>query len=716
MIGPLDERTPPMTPQLALRVAIVGGLALVLFAVIFLRLWFLQVLSGSHYVAEAQSNVVQHIPVAAPRGEIVDSSGTALVESVAVPSIQIAPRSLPAPVTRDSGLVTLHGRPVPAVHVPATDYTLFDRLAKLIGMSTKPHPCKYTVYWTSGPVNYHVRLTEIACLVAKSVSQSSYANATIKTNVPTYIQDYLAERVTRFPGVLSDDTYIRKYTLGNAGAQLFGTYGQISATEVNTKPYKGITAGNLVGQSGLEAEYNWALQGVNGEQGVKIDSQGQFEGYAKETDPAEGDTLKLSLNAKVEQTGQRALAYSIAVNHGVGGAFVAMDPQNGQIYAMGSAPTYNPGNVSPSISKREWAYLRNPNNQTPLLNRAIQSPLPDGSTFKVVTATAALESGKWQLGDTFSDPPKFCMGTLCLQNSGGAHYSGVDLQDAIEVSDDEFFYNLGDKMDVATGNGGPLQRWASRFGLGHPTGVDLPGEAKGEIGSPKLQAALWNEEKQCETATGAYAYTDPVTGQISSKKLPGYVHSKKIPGGCAIASAPYWTVGDNVETGVGQFDDEVTPMQLAVVYSAIENGGTIVTPHVAQEVESPNGNVLQRFDPAPKRKLPIDASYLSAIQEGLHLAATGPSGTSSGVMGNFPEPVYGKTGTAELGNSASSPEDAWYACYVPASATSKPILVVVNVEKGGFGAVAAAPVAREILSQWFLGKPGPYVAGTSTDL
>jgi len=160
----------------------------------------------------------------------------------------------------------------------------------------------------------------------------------------------------------------------------------------------------------------------------------------------------------------------------------------------------------------------------------------------------------------------------------------------------------------------------------------------------------------------------------------------------------------------------VTPMQLAVVYSAIENGGTIVTPHVAQEVESPNGNVLQRFDPAPKRKLPIDASYLSAIQEGLHLAATGPSGTSSGVMGNFPEPVYGKTGTAELGNSASSPEDAWYACYVPASATSKPILVVVNVEKGGFGAVAAAPVAREILSQWFLGKPGPYVAGTSTDL
>jgi penicillin-binding protein 2 len=348
----------------------------------------------------------------------------------------------------------------------------------------------------------------------------------------------------------------------------------------------------------------------------------------------------------------------------------------------------------------------------------------------VITATAALESGKWGLGDVYDDDAKFCFtGGLCLQNSGGAHYGVLDLQDAIEVSDDEFFYNLGEKMngnplDYPNPQEWPLQAWASKFGIGHTTGVDLPGEANGEIGSPKLQSILWKQEIECQNATGDYTYSSP-TGLPSATKLPGYHRSHKVAtvmdddgqnvvsGGCAIASSKGWTVGDNVETGVGQYDDQVTPLQLAVVYSAIENGGTIVTPHLAQAIESPTGTVVDKIDPAAKRKLAIDPEYLSAIQTGLHLAASAPGGTSADVMGNFPEPVYGKTGTAELGDSSSSPEDAWYACYVPAGPNRKPIVVVVNVDKGGFGDVAAAPVAREILSQWFLGKSGPYTEGSS---
>ncbi|MGH2860474.1 MAG: penicillin-binding transpeptidase domain-containing protein [Solirubrobacteraceae bacterium] len=700
-----------MTPQLALRVAIIGGLALLLFAIIFFRLWFVQVLSGTRYVAEAQSNVVAHIPVAAPRGEIVDAGNTPLVESVPVPSIQIAPRSLPAPVTLAAGLVKRHGRPVPPVSIPAKDAALFDRLAKLIGTSTKPHSCKYTVYWTGGPVQYDVRLAAIPCQVAKSVSQSSYANAAIKTNVPSYIQDYIAERPREFPGVLYQDTYVRKYPLDTAGAQTFGTYGPITAKEVGTKSYKGIASGNLVGQTGVEAAYNWALQGVNGEQGVKVNSQGQFEGYAKETKPTAGDTLKLSISAPLEEVGQRALVHSININHGIGGSFVALDPVNGQIYAMGSSPSYPPAKVSPSISNKEWAFLKDPNNQTPLLNRAIQSQLPDGSTFKPITATAALESGVWAADQPYDDTGKFCVGTsFCLRNSGGAAYGSVNLEQALEVSDDVYFYHLGDLLQFnpkKDPDGGELQRWAGRFGIGHRTGVDLPGEYPGEIGTPKLQNELWKQERQCDTATGRYKGRPKHPAVLSSP----YGNSI-LSGGCGIASAQYWTIGDNIETGVGQYDDEVTPLQLAVVYAAIENGGRIVTPHVAAEVESLSGTVLQKIDPAAKRNLRINPAYLSAIQTGLHLAATGPSGTSTSVMGNFPKPVYGKTGTAELGNSASSPEHAWYACYVPDA--TKPIVVVVNVEKGGFGAVAAAPVAREILSQWFLGKSGPFVSGSSS--
>jgi penicillin-binding protein 2 len=169
---------------------------------------------------------------------------------------------------------------------------------------------------------------------------------------------------------------------------------------------------------------------------------------------------------------------------------------------------------------------------------------------------------------------------------------------------------------------------------------------------------------------------------------------------------------------VGQGDVQVSPLQLAVVYSALANGGTIVTPHLGEDVQSSTGTILQKIDPGPRRKLDLNQTDLDTILEGLRQAASAQGGTSADVMGNFPEPVYGKTGTAEYTNSAGGAEIdyAWYACFVPASATGKPIVVVTWVEKGGFGDVAAAPVARQILSQWFLGTPGPYKSGISDTL
>jgi len=268
-----------------------------------------------------------------------------------------------------------------------------------------------------------------------------------------------------------------------------------------------------------------------------------------------------------------------------------------------------------------------------------------------------------------------------------------------------------------------LQEWARRFGIGQPTGVDLPGESSGTLPTPNYLLARYHAEIQCETATGDYAYTNG-HGLISSTKLPGYHRSPKHPastGGCGIASPEYsndvWTEGDNVESGVGQGYDQVTPMQLAVVYAAIENGGKIVTPHIGQDIESSDGTILEQIDPGIRRTLNINPDYLDAIRAGLHLAAQSPGGTSDDVMGNFPEPVYGKTGTAEEGtaaeiNSNTETDYAWYAAYVPSK--TKPIVVIVSVEKGGFGDVAAAPVARQILSEWFLGKAGPYVVGSST--
>jgi penicillin-binding protein 2 len=742
MIGPMDERTPPMTPQLALRVAVIGGLALVMFSVIFFRLWFLQVLSGSQYVRAAQVNIVRDIPVAAQRGEILDRSGTPLVESEQVPSILISPETLPKPVT-----LSYKKDGTPYVSEPAGDYPLYNRLAKLLQLSTKPHACSYQIYGNSGlPIEYSPRLATIPCKVSQGVAASQYANVTIKSEVEPDIQDYIAERQTEFPGVIHQEVYQREYPFGDAGAQMYGTLSPISALEVagerHTKAYDGIKQGNIVGQTGLEASYNSVLQGINGEERVKVNSANQFEGYGKAKASVPGENLKLTLDAKLEQVGQRSLARSIRLNAGAGadaGAFVAMNPDNGAIYAMGSMPTYNPSKVSPSISTKEWSFLQNPANNEPLENRAIQGEGPDGSTFKVITATAGLESGVLNLNDsTYDDTGQFCYPgedpTLlgaCLHNSGGVGngFGPVDLQRAIQVSDDDYFYNLGYELNsrpTVTAdhlNGGALQQWARAYGIGRATGVDLPGEASGTLPDPALLKYYSDEEHQCETGTGGYSYTTG-HGVFSGTPQRGYHRSPGYPHGCGIASPNpknnVWTVGDNVNTGVGQGDDQVTPLQLAVVYSALANGGKIVTPHVGSQIESSTGTVAQSIAPGPKGRVDIQPAYRSAILTGLNEAAQSPGGTSYDVMGNFPETVYGKTGTAQYGNAAeiqsrTEHDSAWYACFVQATSTRPPITVVVWVERGGFGDVAAAPVARQILSQWFLGKIGPYKAGTSTD-
>jgi penicillin-binding protein 2 len=322
-----------------------------------------------------------------------------------------------------------------------------------------------------------------------------------------------------------------------------------------------------------------------------------------------------------------------------------------------------------------------------------------------ITALAALESGAWNVNNVYDDSGDFCFprSSDCLHNSSHAVYGPLDLVSAIRVSDDSFFYNLGARTNVDSAQGGPLQTWARELGIGRLTGVDLPGESSGTLPTPGWQANRNELETECENATGPFKghRTHPATD-----------------GGCGIAVSPIepWTVGDNVNLAVGQGDAQLTPLQVAVAYSALANGGNIVTPHVGQDLQTATGAVLKRIDPPIRRHLNINPTYLRTILEGLRDAASEPGGTSADVFSNFREQVYGKTGTAQYISRGVEQDYAWYAGFVPATATSKPIVVVVTVDDGGFGAVAAAPVARQILSQWFLGRPGPYVAGTSATL
>ena len=672
MIQPPEDRRPPMTPELALRVAVAGSFALAIFAIIFFRLWFLQVLSGDQYLKAATVNRVRDIAVAAPRGEILDRNGTVLVGSTKALVVQISAPDLP----KSAG-----GQRV-----------VFNRLAHVLRISTRPVRCKVPGVGIS-------RMAPIPCDVKQQLAILPYADANIK-QVNKYVQYYLAERESQFRGVQVSQVYIPSYPQGTLAAQMLGTVGRITAQEVKQKGYRGVSPNAVIGQSGLEGWYDRYLRGSDGAEQVQVDAQGQPTRNLVTTNPVPGHNLALSIDSGLQRVGQQALATSIASNAGAdAGAFVAMNPDNGEVYAMGSYPTFNPTVFTKALSEATYKNLTNPNKGDPLLNRAIQSAGPTGSTFKPITATAALESGNWSTSDIFDDTGSFCFpGTTdCLHNAGHAVDGSLDLVNALRVSSDDFFYNLGYRTNgdpLTHPGGGPLDQWAHMFGIGRKTGVDLPGELSGTLPSPRWRAHQDKLELQCEHGTG------PFKG-----------HGKHA--NCGIADGRPWSVGDNVNLAVGQGDVQVTPMQLAVVYAALANGGTVVRPHLGLDIQNSEGTVLQNINPPPARHVSINPFYLATIRQGLRDAASQPGGTSYDVMGNFPEQVYGKTGTAQYTNQ---PDYSWYACFVPRTATTKPIVVVVHVERGGFGDIAAAPVARQILSQWFFGKPGVYKAGSSATL
>jgi penicillin-binding protein 2 len=678
-----QEERPAMSPQLARRVAIVGTLSLALFAILFFRLWFLQVLSSDHYALAANGNFVRPVEIAAPRGQILDRNGTILATSQRAYAVMISPPSLPVPIT-DKNLA----------HPPRADAGLYNLLAHVVGLPTKRQPCH---------VNGHgvLHMSQIACAVVQEYVQLPYAEATVATDITRHQLFYLSERQASFPGVSVQQIYQRHYPMGDVAAQVLGIVSRITASEVKNPFYSGASQNDSVGQSGLEASYDRYLRGVDGAEKVKVDALGNFVGTLKETAPTAGNNLKLALDAKLEQVGQQSLQESIDSNYpSTGGAFVALNPDNGQVYAMGSLPTYNANlftkPVPESVYKAEFG--PNSNSGYPQVNRAYQSAGPTGSTFKPITATAALEAGVWDTSRIFDDTGQFCISNQCRHNAGHAVDGALDLETAIKVSSDDFFYNLGALTNSPAPHGGPLQHWAHLYGIGRKTGIDLPDENAGNLPDAHWRDQRNKLEAECDNATGPF------------KGKP-----KHPPGGCGIAFGDNrpWSIGDNESLAVGQGDVQVTPLQLAVAYAAIANGGTIVTPHLGLDVQSPDGFVQRSFNPAPKRHIPINPFYLETIRAGLRAAASQPGGTSADVFQDFPQQVYGKTGTAQYNGKQ---DYAWYACFVPSSATTKPIVVVVTVEQGGFGAVGAAPVARQILSQWFYGNKGTYVVGSSKTL
>jgi penicillin-binding protein 2 len=660
--GASGSRTPPVSPQMALRVAVLGGIALVMFGVIFFRLWYLQVLTGEQYVQEAAANSVRELPIAAPRGQILDREGRPIAASMVTNAVQIVPSALPPA-----------GRPRLAV---------YRRLGAVLGMSAG----------------------HIEALVIKGRTALPYAPVTIKTAAGRGVLTELAERQNEFPGVTQQPISIRSYPYGEMAAQVLGYVGQVSKGELEKPAFRGVKQGTVVGQEGLEYFYDRYLRGRDGEQRVQVDSAGYPEPTRLQPQlPKAGYSLGTTIDLGLQREGEKAMLEGIenaraGGKPAVAGAFTAIDPLNGEVLAIGSYPSFDPNKFAKPLTEAEYHALegKSGGEETPsrLVNRAVNGAYPTGSTFKPITAMAALEGG-------VINPSEDLGGGSCIEaiggggelfcNSGHTDYGAVGLVEALKVSSDTYFFTVG---ELANSHGDVIQNKARELGIGEKTGIDLPSELTGTIPSRQWLLEQNKEEAKC------------------TREHHGHP--------CHIVAEPGepWTVGYNMDLAVGQGSLQTDPLQMAVAYSTLANAyvhggeGEVVTPHLGRQIDESNGGLVQSLSQnfPPKRHVHLNYSDLSDVMEGIHEAASEPGGTSADVWTGWNQsqhPVYGKTGTAErLGHV----EQSWYMCYI--ADPKRPIVIAVTVEEGGFGAETAAPIARLIASKWF-GQPEKFVVGTS---
>jgi penicillin-binding protein 2 len=651
-----------------LRLVVIQVLVFSLFATLVARLYYLQVVGGEEYHAQAASQSVRDIVVQPQRGLIVDDQGRPLVANRASWVVSID-RTVLGKLT-DHQQDVLVGRVSDVVHV--REGRIRKALVTCGDDGSVPGVC-----WNGSP----------------------YQPVPIATDVKKAVALRVLEQPEDFPGVLAEQQSVRAYPspYGVNLAHVLGYLSPITEDELDeaeSDDDQSVNGASVVGRAGIEQEYDAWLRGVPGYKSVAVDSMGRVLGDDGEVDSTPGDTLVTSIDAKVQSVVEQQLAQTIETARQThdpvtgrnyvadSGAAVVMEADTGRIVAMASQPTYDPETWVGGISKKQLARLYSDDAGNPLLGRATQGQFAPGSTWKPFMTAGALTNG-YSTDTRLNCSSAFTVGNRDFKNYESGAYGFISFAQALEVSCNTFFYRVGydfwqrygsDVDDVKAKD--PLVSEAKTFGFGQETGVDLPGESSGRIADRKWKRAYYESMKD---------YYCGISEKPQDAKTSDFVYlfAREF---CAEGYA--YRAGDAVNFAIGQGDTLVTPLQLARGYAAIANGGTLYAPRIAKAVVGPDGEVLKKIPPKKTGTVDLPASVLTYIDQALQGVTR--QGTMAWKMGGFPldqVKIRSKTGSAEVYGKQST---SWVASY------SDDYVVVMMVSQGGTGSGTSGPAVRAI--------------------
>lgn len=568
-------------------------ISVLVIAVLIGRAAYLQIYQGEYYAGLADGNRIRIVPSMAPRGTFYDRNGELLVTNRPGFSVSLLP--LTAPISDD----------------------VIERLSDLLKVPTDE-------------------------IKTKIAGHSGFNPIRIKTDVTPDIVSIIEEQKSQYPGVVIEVTPIRDYILKQEGAHTFGYVSEINDSELEDMKDEGYKSGDIIGKFGLEKVYDKELRGENGGQQVEVDVSGKPVQILGRKEPVPGDDLELTIDIKLQQAAEKAVDEQLTQIGAHAAAAVVMNPQTGEILAMVSRPAFDPNLFAHGISSKDWNQLNN-NPYHPMDNKTITGEYPPGSTFKIVTGTAALTEGVVTPDEQIFDSGHHWI--IPKGNADGEALGWLNFRTALAHSDNVYFYEMGNRLGIDR-----LEKYARMFGLGAKTGIDLPYEATGLVANRRYKEKNFDDGE--------------------------------------------WYLSETFDAAIGQGFNLVTPLQAAMVMGEIAADGKRYKPHVVNRILAPDGSVVKEFQPELLSQLDVPEEDIKLVQDGLHDVTK--YGTAASSFRGFTVDIAGKTGTAE---NSQGRDHGWFVAYGPFDNPN--IVVAVIVENGGYGSQSAVPIGRKILEAAF---------------